>query len=444
MDKDSEGEFDDDLPAEAFSLEDPSESYLEFPIHAGKKAELRALLARPRALAIQHSLPDPPLLDSWRPLGSSEHDMEMEGDTTSHGVQLPKSFSTIYKEVSQTIDQEGQEGEFIPPGTYYYLALLSFFAGEFEPTVAYLQLTLEADSPRARALNLLGLAYHMQGFEVEAEARLREAANTKGISPADRGIILTNLGLVFTYRRAPDDALRHYAKALDIHRQQGDRFSQAEILSRMGRLCRAKRSLDEASRYHQEALENWKKLGDKFKVSLELRLLAAVFREEGNYKEALDLSQRALQMNRELRDHREEAINLGNIGLIYSVERDYSEALKFFRAALALHQRVGNLKGEANNLGNVGNILFLMGKSDDALQAYQSALEINQNIGYRWGEAIDLGNIGRIQIQENNMEAAGASLRDAQRIFRDLNATTQAETLQNTLDQISAHIPSDP
>ncbi|MEE8110889.1 MAG: tetratricopeptide repeat protein [bacterium] len=421
-----------------------ADSSPELKTDPDKQAGLRALLSRPRELVIEYGLPDPPVLDAWRPLGTSSSDSEGGGDTTSAGVHLPGSFSDVLRNVSQAVDEEERKGEIIPPETFYHLAILCFYAGEFEAAVAYVQMTLDSGTDSARALNLLGLTFHMQGFEPEAETRLREAAEMAGVSPLDRAMLLTNLGLVSTYRRAPDDALGYYGQALEIQRQEGDGGAQAQTLSRMGRLCRAKHSLNESSKYHHEALEIWRQLEDRSKEALELRLLAAVFREKGDFSEALDLSRSALEMNRELGDPREEAINLGNIGLIYNVEKDLSKALEQFEAALSLHQEVGNLKGEASNLGNIGNLLFLQGNTADALQAYRKALEINQSIGYRWGEAVDLGNIGKIQMHENDLAAAGGNLREAHRIFTELNANPQAEAIQNTLSQISAHVPPEP
>lgn len=395
------------------------------------------LLNQPSELVAKYKLPDLPLLESWRPPGSSESEGGEEADTTSPGIQLPPTFLDEWVEVQTAIDEEERKGGLILPETHFHLALLAFFAGEFESAVAYSQLTLDAGADPAAVLHLLGLTYHLQGYETEAEGRLREAAETKNVSPGDRATILTNLGLVSTYRRAPDDALGYFGQALDIHRRQGNKREAAETLSRMGRLCRAKQSLYEASKYHLESLEGWRTLGDRSKVALELRLMAAVFREKGDYTEAMKLSERALAMNRESDNVREEAINLGNIGLIYSLEKDFTKALEFFRTGLSLHRQVGNPKGEANNLGNIGNILFLQGQAEESLQSYLSALEINRKIGYSWGEAVDLGNIGKIQMHEKDRAAAGENLKEAHRIFTRLNATAQAEAIQSALDRIS-------
>ena len=395
------------------------------------------LLNQPSELVVKYKLPDLPLLESWRPPGSSKSEGGEEADTTSPGIQLPPTFLDEWVEVQAAIDKEERKGGLLPPETHFHLALLAYFAGEFESAVAYSQLTLDAGAAPGAVLHLLGLTYHLQGYETEAEGRLREAAETVNVSPGDRAIILTNLGLVSTYRRAPDDALGYFGQALEIHRRRGNKREEAETLSRMGRLCRAKQSLYEASKYHLEALEGWRTLGDRSKVALELRLMAAVFREKGDYAEALKLSERALAMNRESDDVREEAINLGNIGLIYSLEKDFTKALEFFRTGLSLHRQVRNPKGEANNLGNIGNILFLQGQAEESLQSYLGALEINRKIGYAWGEAVDLGNIGKIQMHKIDRAAAGENLKEAHRIFTGLNATAQAEAIQSALDRIN-------
>ena len=161
-------------------------------------------LNRPSELVAKYDLPDLPLLESWRPPGPSKSEGGEEADTTSPGIQLPPNFSDEWAEVQAAIDEEEGKGGFIPPETHFHLALLAFFAGEFESAVAYSQLTLDAGADPAAVLHLLGLTYHLQGYETEAEGRLREAAETKNVSPGDRATILTNLGLASTYRRAPD------------------------------------------------------------------------------------------------------------------------------------------------------------------------------------------------------------------------------------------------
>ncbi len=384
----------------------------------------------------KYNLPDPPLLDSWRPLDTKTN-QENASETVSRGVRLSESFARELNKFFNFLDDEERGGEHIPPDAYYNVALFAFHAGELESAVAYLQMVLDSGMDPARPLNLLGLVYHLRGFETEAESRLQEAKEAAGTSLFDKGIILTNLGLISTYRRAPDDALLYYAQALEIYRKMENRPEAAETLTRMGRLCRAKRALYEASKYHHEALEIWRSLGSRKNVALELRLLAAVFREKEDYAEARDLSERALTMNRELGDVREEAINLGNIGLIYSIEKDWSMALEYFNAGLSLHRQVKNLRGEAGNLGNIGNILFLQGKIEESLKSYSNALKINHQIGYLWGQAVDLGNIGRIQIHMGDSETAEKSLRESHRLFVKLNATTQAAAIKTILREMS-------
>ena len=420
----------------------PPEALEESPSETGghRTSGVPSLLNRLEQLTKEYNFPDPPLLDSWRPLDSETH-QENESEIVSSGVGLSKSFAQEFHEILKGLDKEEGKGEVIPPDSYYLLALFAFYAGEFESAVAYLQIALDSGTDPARPLNLLGLVYHLQGFETEAESRLQEAAETAGAPLSDRAIILTNLGLVSTYRRAPDDALGYYAQALEIHRRLENKSEAAETLSRMGRLCRAKHALYEASKYHHEGLEIWRSQGDRAKVALELRLLAAVLREKGDYPDALDLSERALAMNRESGDVREEAINLGNIGLIYSTEKDWPKALEYFHAGLSLHRQVENLRGEAGSLGNIGNIFFLQGKTEESLRSYLRALEINRQIGYFWGEAVDLGNIGKIQMHLGDSAAAAENLREARRLFIELNATAQAEAVQTTLQEMGALEP---
>ena len=423
---------------------DPAEALEESPseMEGHRTSGVPSFLNRLEQLTKEYNLPDPPLLNSWRPLDSETH-QENESKTVSSGVGLSKSFAQELHKILVSLDEEEGKGEVIPPDSYYRLALFAFYAGEFESAVAYLQMTLDSGTDPARPLNLLGLVYHMQGFETEAESRLQEAVETAGASLSDRAIILTNLGLVSTYRRAPDDALEYYAQALEIHRRLENKSEVAETLSRMGRICRAKHSLHEASKYHHEGLEIWRSLGDRAKEALELRLLAAVFREKGDYPDALDLSERALAMNRESGDVREEAINLGNIGLIYSIRKDWSKALEYFHAGLSLHRQVENLRGEAGSLGNIGNILFLQGKTEESLKSYLRALEINRQIGYFWGEAVDLENIAKIQMHLGDSAAAAENLREARRLFIELNATAQAEAVQTTLQAMGALEPQE-
>ena len=392
------------------------------------------VLGRPAAMVTDLSLQGPPILDVWPSPGNVAGDTaEGSSDPMS---RLPEDFYGRLEEVLLSVEEEERKGATIPQETRYALGVLAYRGQKADLAIGQAKMALESEGGRARALNLMALAYHHQGFAKEAEGRLQEAVALSEDDSEAKAAVFTNLALLSTYKRSTEEALRYYGEALEVHRGREDLQGAGEILSRMGRLCRTKGALSEAAEHHREALEMCRQGPDRGRQALELRLLATVLRDQGELKAALGFSQEALSLSRELRDRREEAINLGNIGLLFALEKDFAQSKEHYEVALSLHRETGNRRGEANSLGNLANVLFQTGEPEQALQAYEKAYEINREIGYQWGQAANGASLGTVYAELGEVDKALSHFHEALRLFGELNAENQRTALEATIKQL--------
>jgi len=400
-----------------------------------QKAPLNSeVLGRPAAMVTDLSLQDPPILDAWPSPGNVTGEAaEGSSDPMSH---LPEDFYGRLEELLLAVEEEERQGTTISQETRYALGVLAYYGQKPDLAIGQAKAALEREGGRARALNLMALAYHHQGFAKEAEGRLQEAVALSEDDPEAKAAIFTNLALLSTHKRSTEEALRYYGEALEVHRGIEDLQGGGEILSRMGRLCRTQGDLSEAAKCHREALEMCRQGPDRGRQARELRLLATVLRDQGELKAALGFSREALSLNRELRDRREEAINLANIGLFLALQKDFTQSKEHYEAALSLHCETGNRRGEANSLGNLANVLFQTGESEQAQQAYEKAYEINREIGYQWGQAANGTSLGTVYAELGEVEKALSHFQEALRLFGELNAENQQTALEATIEQL--------
>jgi tetratricopeptide (TPR) repeat protein len=235
-----------------------------------------------------------------------------------------------------------------------------------------------------------------------------------------RSVTVANIGIVYRSKGNPDEALRCYQEALQIHRDIGYREGEASDLGNIGNIHQLKGNLDEALAYYQEALQIDRDIGHREGEANQLGNIGNIYRSRGNPDEALKYYQEALQIDRDIGHREGEANQLGNIGNIYRSRGNLDEALKYYQEALQIDRDIGHREGEAGDLGDIGNIYHTRGNPDEALKYYQEALQIDRDIGYREGEASDLGNIGLIYRSRGNLDEALKYQKEALQIHRDI------------------------
>jgi DNA-binding SARP family transcriptional activator len=200
---------------------------------------------------------------------------------------------------------------------------------------------------------------------------------------ADRraeGALLACLGTALCENRRYDEAIDHYQRALDLHRETGDAQrepvtlnSLAVVYGELGQLQLARDTFAEVRAHHVRS-------GNHQGVGLAIANMALCFAELGDVDAAIRHGQEALRIYREIGDRYSEAIALGNIGDWYASTGARDRASEALTAAITLHGSVGNRHGQARVLVTLGHNQNTAGEHDAARRSWRAALQIFEEL----------------------------------------------------------------
>lgn len=228
------------------------------------------------------------------------------------------------------------------------------------------------------------------------------------------------------------EALGHYARALPVWRELGDRRQEARTLSGLAGVHRTLDELAPALDHYLQALVLWRQLGERAHEADALDRIGLCRAKQGKYGEALEAFQAALALQRELGDRHGEAVTLGNAGYTLLSQGETREALPRFEQALALLRDLGETGLEASVLQNMGGAWDRLGEPQRAVEHYTQALGLLRAQGERRGEA---GVLANLAVAWRSLGEPGRSLalhEQALALFRESgDRRGEARTLNN-------------
>jgi CHAT domain-containing protein/Tfp pilus assembly protein PilF len=227
---------------------------------------------------------------------------------------------------------------------------------------------------QARSHVLTGSIHDLMGDHRDALASYQTAVpmfdeanqRTALLVQNEMGITLKNLGLY-------QDALDHYARALDGQTKAGDLYGQGVTLLNTG-------------------------------VAYSLL---------GQDDRALGAFERALALAKQVGDRRGQTIAVGNLGDLLFDRGDDRRALQYFEQQLALTRELGNRNEEANAHTSIGDVLSWRGDAAGARDHYNTALAIQRQIGARRREGMTLQALAVTALQQNAAGEADGFARQA-------------------------------
>ena len=220
--------------------------------------------------------------------------------------------------------------------------------------------------------------------------------------------------------------------ALAAGMRLGDPSAQGRALrvlagadSHLGRIDESYRGLWRALDLHREA-------GDRLLEAHTHHTLGYLFGRQGRDAEAADQSRRALALYRSVGNRLGEADALNSVGWFDAMLGDYERALNSCLRALALLQELGDQHGEALTWDSVGYIQHHLGQFGESVGSYRRALDLFRALGDRHHEATALTDLGDTHASAGNREAAQDCWRYALLILTDLDHS-DAETVRARL-----------
>lgn len=225
------------------------------------------------------------------------------------------------------------------------------------------------------------------------------------------------------HQKSKETAIGKYAEALQLWRDSGDAFGEANTLSSFARMYQTERTLQEAESYYKTALALRQKMNDRRGEAYTMIELGGAFEELASPEKALVYYTQALQAFQQIEDRRGEATASYSIGFAYALTGKMRESLKFYNDALSIQRAEKDRLAEARTLNSLGGAYSVLGDSDQALILYQQAAPVWQELNDRYREAITINNIGLIYDDWGDWQKARDNYDKALLILRSLLKT---------------------
>jgi predicted ATPase/DNA-binding SARP family transcriptional activator/Flp pilus assembly protein TadD len=197
----------------------------------------------------------------------------------------------------------------------------------------------------------------------------------------ERARALMGLGIL-AYRQGDFTAAREALDAsIALHRQRGDRGSEAMPLSLLGNIARVQGDYRTASTLFDQALTRFRESGNRAGEGFTLGGIAQTALEQGAFTEARSLFDQALAISREVGDLAMEASLLNGLGCLADFQDDPEGARPWYELSLALHRELGDEAQMVIIMHNLGNAARALGDVSSAQKHFREALVLSRDLG---------------------------------------------------------------
>jgi DNA-binding SARP family transcriptional activator len=231
--------------------------------------------------------------------------------------------------------------------------------------------------------------------------------------------------------------------ALASARELTDREGEARVLSNLGMVL-GQQHVHEAIGYFEQALAIHRETGDRRSEAQTASHLAATHLNLGRHEEAVTALQAALTLQRQAGRRYGEVVALCNLAEAYVELGRHEDAIACAQDALGIAREVGSLRDEGYALFNLGRAHLQLGRLSDAAGLFAQALEIHRSAGDRHGEAQDLRRIGTVYAREGRIGEAREAWTRARRLLEGLGEDDQAADVSDQLRELAAEAGGEP
>jgi predicted ATPase/predicted negative regulator of RcsB-dependent stress response len=207
--------------------------------------------------------------------------------------------------------------------------------------------------------------------------------------------------------------------ALDIQREQRDKFGEAISLASLGHLAIYRTDLAVAREHFARALALSIELGDARNAAINEGNLGRVEQECGRLEVAREAFERAREVVRTVDDRRFEAWTMGNLASVLQEQGALAEARTMYRATLVRQEEVGNRRGIGATLAQLARIDHWEGKLDSAHELYRRALSVLEAAGWTTRHALTISSFGGVLADLGLRDDARLAFERAEAVLRD-------------------------
>jgi len=185
-------------------------------------------------------------------------------------------------------------------------------------------------------LATIGRIYQMQGKLDESAEVFEKVLLHDNLPPAQRGLILNQLGMTHFYRGQMQDAIEHHKQSLVYIEQTSSVFSLAKVYQELELVHRAIGNVEEANDCLQKQIYYWRKLNNPDQLAMALNNLGYRCYEDGHYADAEGAFKQGLETIANMQTARSRYYLLTSLGDLQRDKGDFSLARTSYQRAINL------------------------------------------------------------------------------------------------------------
>lgn len=246
-------------------------------------------------------------------------------------------------------------------------------------------------------------------------AELHERLQGKISDPELKRISVGNLGSAYYQMGQVKRATSFYEKALQLAREQKDRWSEGVWLGNLGINISELGDKERGTRYLDEALAIRIEVGDRKGESADLTNLAENYSAIGQNTLAIDYCERSLRIDRETQAREGEAMCLDNLGNYHRLLGRSDEARRYHNEARAIARDIGYRFIEAMVCAHIAELHIFQNRWSEAPLELELAIEIADNIGVSQISKEARETLALVHVYENHLDKARELIATAQK-----------------------------
>ncbi|HEX2990066.1 MAG TPA: tetratricopeptide repeat protein [Anaerolineales bacterium] len=239
---------------------------------------------------------------------------------------------------------------------------------------------------RARVMTMQGFVCLRQGQHPQSREVLQESLMILrplaecGSTEARNALpyTLAFLGMVTAAMGEYADGSRFLNEALEIMRENRDRWGIAVSLRQLGILNHYQGAYEAAYTLLRESLEVSRAMGNDWATAYSLVFLGTASCTRGAYAEAQNFLQEGLGLSKKVGDRFTTAYALNGLGLVHTAVGDHDEAQQQLDESIVIWREIGDLASLAQSLNNMGSLLLAVEEPVRAHDYFQEALSVGR------------------------------------------------------------------
>jgi len=219
----------------------------------------------------------------------------------------------------------------------------------------------------------------------------------------------------------PDTALFYYQKALNISKNNSEKFLTALSLRYIGIVLKRQGFYSLAKEYYLQALKIYESLNNKEGMSLCYNYIGNVYLHQGSYDKAIEYYYVSLEINEKLEDKGRISDCYNNIGTVHYNQGSYDKGIEYFLKSLKIKKELEDKENVSICYNNIGAAYFYKRNYDKAVEYYHKSLKIEEELLDKRGVAQCYVNIGEAHLFQDSFKVASEYYLIALKIFKELD-----------------------